>query len=134
MTKRGIITISETGTVTVPYVPVWMTLPEIADMFDVFEYNVRRAIKSIYRNEELYEFETMKYVKQSDGISYDVYSFEMVIAVSFRIQSKKSRMLRQFLMKRACSGMDSNTIPSVYLVVYKDGFNRQGRKKGNIYN
>lgn len=102
--KRGMITISETGAVVVPEIPVWMTLPEIAEMLGVFEYNVRRVIKSIYRNKELYEFETMKYVKQSDGISYDVYNFEMVVAVSFKIQSKKSRVFRQFLMKRACSG------------------------------
>ncbi|WP_302568400.1 hypothetical protein [Culturomica massiliensis] len=51
--KREIITISETGTVTVPDVPVWMTLPEIADMLGVFEYDVRKTIKSIYRNKEL---------------------------------------------------------------------------------
>lgn len=134
--KRGIITISETGTVTMPDVPVWMTLPEIADILGVFECNVRRSIKSIYRNEELYEFETMKYVKQSDGISYDVYNLEMVMAVAFKMQSKRSRMFRQFLMKRLYSGTSSNTTttPPVYLVVYKDGFNRQGRKKGNIYN
>ncbi len=132
--KRGIITISETGTVTVPEVPVWMTLPEIADMLGVFEYDVRRSIKSIYRNEELYEFETMKYIKKNDGISYDVYNLEMVIAVAFKIQSKRSRMFRQFLMKRAYSGKDNTITPPVYLVVYKDGFNRKGRKKGNMYN
>ena len=132
--KRGIITISETGTVTVPEVPVWMTLPEIADMLGVFEYDVRRVIKSIYRNKELYEFETMKYVKQSNGISFDVYSLEIVMAVTFKIQSKRSRMFRQFLMKRAYSGKDNTITPPVYLVVYKDGFNRKGRKKGNMYN
>ena len=134
--KRGIITISETGTVIVPEVPVWMTLPEIADMLGVFEYDVRRVIKSIYRNKELYEFETMKYVKQSNGISFDVYSLEIVMAVTFKIQSKRSRMFRQFLMKRLYSGTSSNTTttPPVYLVVYKDGFNRKGREKGNWYN
>ena len=132
--KRGIITISETGTVIVPEVPVWMTLPEIADMLGVFEYDVRRSIKSIYRNEELYEFETMKYIKKTDGISYDVYNLEMVIAVAFKIQSKRSRMFRQFLMKRAYSGKDNTITPPVYLVVYKDGFNRKGREKGNWYN
>ncbi len=132
--KRGMITISETGAVVVPEVPVWMTLPKIADMLGVFEYDVRRAIKSIYRNKELYEFETMKYVKQVDGIGYDVYSLEMVMAVSFRIQSKKSRVFRQYLMKRLYSGKDSNTIPPVYFVIYKDGSNRQGRDKGNKYN
>ncbi len=134
MTKRGRITISKTGAVAVPDVPVWMTLPEIAEMFGVFEYYVRKVIKSIYRNKELYEFETMKYVKQADGISYDVYSLEMVVAVSFRIQSKRSRVFRQFLMKRLYSGKDSYTIPPVYFLIYKDGSNRQGRDKGNKYN
>ncbi len=134
--KRGIITISETGTVSVPDVPVWMTLPEIAQMLGVFEYDVRRVIKSIYRNKELYEFETMKYVKQGDEISYDVYSLEMVVAVSFRIQSKGSRVFRQFLMKQMYSKKYDNTTtrPPVYFVIYKDGSNRQGRDKGNKYN
>ena len=132
--ERGIITISETGTVIVPNVLVWMTLPEIADMFGVFEYDVRRTIKSIYRNKELSEFETMKYIKQPDGISYDVYSLEMVVAVSFRIQSKKSRMFRQFLMKRVYSGKNTTSTPPVCLIVHTGIFNRQGWDKGNLHN
>lgn len=132
--ERGRITISKTGAVAVPDVPVWMTLPEIAEMLGVFEYDVRKVIKSIYRNRELYEFETMKYVKQSDGISYDVYSLEMVMTVSFRIQSKKSRIFRQYLVKRLYSRKDDTTTPPVYFVIYKDGSNRQGRDKGNKYN
>ncbi len=132
--ERGIITISETGTVTMPDVPVWMTLPEIADMLDVFEHDVRTVIRSIYKNKELNEFDTMQYVRQPDGIGYDVYSLEMVLAVSLRIQSKGSRIFRKFLINRLYSRKEGNTIPSVYFVVYKDGFNRQGRNKGNIYN
>ena len=132
--ERGIITISETGRVIVPDVPVWMTLPEIADMFGVCEYDVRRTIKSIYRNKELSEFETMKYIKQPDGISYDVYSLEMVVAVSFRIQSKKSRMFRHFLMKRVYSGKNTTSTPPVYLIVHTGIFNRQGWDKGNLHN
>ena len=102
--KRGMITISETGAVVVPEVPVWMTLPEIAD--------------------------------QSNGISFDVYSLEMVVAVSFRIQSRRSRMCRQFLMKQMYSRKYDNTTtrPPVYLMIYKNGSNRQGRDKGNKYN
>ncbi len=34
--NRGIITISETGTVTMPTASVWMTQFEIADLFGVF--------------------------------------------------------------------------------------------------
>lgn len=40
---RGIITISETGAVTMPTAPVWMTLFEIADLFGVFSSDVRKS-------------------------------------------------------------------------------------------
>ena len=34
--NRGVITISESGTVSMPSAPVWMSLQEIADMYNVF--------------------------------------------------------------------------------------------------
>lgn len=95
--NRGIITISETGAVTMPTTPVWMTQQEIADLFGVFSYHVRKAIRSIYKNKEMSELDTMRYVKQADGISYDVYCIEMVIAIAFRVCSKESVTFRQFV-------------------------------------
>ncbi len=85
-----------------PTAPVWMTQFEIADLFGVFSCDVRKMIRAIYKNKELNEVETMKYVKQANGISYDVYSFEMVIAVAFRICSKASMAFRQFVMGKVC--------------------------------
>ena len=38
--NRGIITINETGIVTMPKAPVWMTKFEIADLFGVFSCDV----------------------------------------------------------------------------------------------
>ena len=96
--NRGIITISKTGVVTIPATPVWMTKFEIADLFGVFSCDVRKAIHSIYKHKELNEIETQKYVRQSDGISYDAYNIEMVIAIAFRICSKESVLLRQFVI------------------------------------
>ncbi len=101
--ERGIITISETGTVTMPTVPVWMTQFEIADLFGVFSCDIRKAIHAIYMNKELNEIKTMKYIKQANGISYDVYSLEMVIAVAFRICSKESMAFRRFVMNKMCA-------------------------------
>ena len=86
--ERGIITISESGVVSMSTAPVWMTQFEIADLFRVFSCDVRKAIHSIYKNKELNQVNTMKYVKQPDGISYDVYSLEMIIAIAFRIRNK----------------------------------------------
>lgn len=96
--NRGVITISETGVFTIPTAPVWMTQFEIADLFGVFSCDIRKAIHAIYKHKELNETETMKYVKQANGISYDVYSLEMVIAIAFRICSKESKTFRRFVM------------------------------------
>ena len=52
--ERGIITISENGTVTMPTAPVWMTMQEMADLFMVFYYDIRKAIRSIYKNHDTY--------------------------------------------------------------------------------
>ncbi len=101
--ERGAITISETGTVTMPTAPVWMTQFEIADLFGVFSCDVRKAIHAIYKNKELNEIETIKHVKQPDGISYDVYDLEMVIAVAFRICSKERMAFRRFVMSKVCA-------------------------------
>ena len=101
--SRGIITISEMGVFTIPTAPVWMTQFEIADLFGVFSYDIRKAIHAIYRNKELSETETMKYVKQANRISYDVYSLEMVIAVAFRICSKESILFRRFVINEICA-------------------------------
>ncbi|MTU29384.1 hypothetical protein [Parabacteroides merdae] len=98
--NRGIITISESGAVIIPTAPVWMTQFEIADLFGVFSCDVRKAIRAIYKNKELNEADTMRYVRQPDGISYDAYSLEMVIAVAFRICSRASVLFRRFVMSK----------------------------------
>lgn len=82
---RGIITISENGTVIMPPAPVWMTQQEMSDTFNVFGCYVRKAVHAIYKNKELLESDTMRYIRQENGMSYDVYSLEMVIAVAFKL-------------------------------------------------
>ena len=98
--ERGIIAISENGAVTIPTVPVWMTQQEMSDAFNVFGCDIRRAIRAIYKNMELLESDTIRYVRQDNGISYDVYSLEMVIAVAFKLRTKESMAFRRFVMGR----------------------------------
>lgn len=101
--NRGTITISEMGTVIIPAAPVWMTQFEIADLFGVFSCDIRKTIRAIYKNKELSETDTMKYIKQTDGISYDVYNLEMIIAIAFRICSKESIRFRRFVINEICA-------------------------------
>ena len=100
---RRIITISETGEVSIPTTTIWMTKFEIADLFGVFSCDIRKAIRVIYKNKELTETDTMKYIKQPDGISYDVYNLEMIIAIAFRICSKESILFRRFVINKICA-------------------------------
>ena len=97
---RGIITITENGTVTMPTVPVWMTQQEMSDAFNVFGCDIRRAVHAIYKNMELFESDTMRYIRQDNGISYDVYSLEMVITIAFRLRTKECMAFRRFVMGR----------------------------------
>ena len=99
--ERGIITITENGAVAMPTAPVWMTQQEMSDAFNVFGCDIRKAIHSIYKNMELLESETKRYIKQDNGINYDVYSLEMVIAVSFKLRSRESVAFRRFIMGRS---------------------------------
>ena len=119
---RGIITINETGVVTIPTAPIWMTKFEIADLFGVFSCNVRKAIHSIYKNKELNELDTMKYLKQPDGISYDVYNIEVIIAVAFRCCSKESVLFRRFIINKIST--IKKTTPITLFVASVRGNNR----------
>ncbi len=120
--SRGIITISETGVVIMPTVPIWMTQFEIADLFGMFSCHVRKAIRSIYKNKELNELDTMKYLRQADGISYDVYSLEMIIAIAFRICSKESVLFRRFIINEIST--IKKVIPITLFVASVRGNNR----------
>ena len=81
-----------------PTAPVWMTQQEMSDAFNVFGYDIRRAVHVIYKNMELSEEETVRHVRQDGRICYDVYSLEMVIAVSFKLRSRESVAFRRFIM------------------------------------
>lgn len=119
--NRGIITISEMGTITIPTTTVWMTQFEIADLFGVFSCDIRKAIRAIYKNKEVSEVDTMKYVKQSDGISYDVYNLEMIIAIAFRICSRECILFRQFVISEICATKKGS--PVTLFVSYGKGGN-----------
>ena len=66
--NRGVITISESGTVSMPTDTVWMTMQEIADMYNVFGCYVRKAV---FKDGILKEQGVRRHVRKNDRISYD---------------------------------------------------------------
>ena len=104
--NRGVITISESGTVSMPTDTVWMTMQEIADMYNVFGCYVRKAV---FKDGILKEQGVRRHVRKNDRICYDVYSLELVIAVAFRIDSIESRAFREFIMQSVIGRQTSRT-------------------------
>jgi len=112
--NRGIITISESGMVCMPTAPIWMSMQEIADMFNVFGCYMRKAVKAIFKEGILKEYDVRRHVKKNNLISYDVYNLELIIAVAFRIDSIESRAFREFIMQ-AIFKKQTNQPKFVYL-------------------
>ena len=108
--ERGIITITENGVVTMPTAPVWMTQQEMSDAFNVFGCDIRKVVHAIYKNGELLESETKRYIRQDNGINYDVYSLEMIIAIAFKLRTKEYMTFRRFIMDKLCSFNRGNSI------------------------
>ena len=108
--ERGIITITENGAVTMPTAPVWMTQQEMSDAFNVFGCDIRKVVHAIYKNGELLESETKRYIRQDNGINYDVYSLEMIIAIAFKLRTKECMTFRRFIMDKLCSFNRGNSI------------------------
>lgn len=120
--ERGIITITENGMVAMPTTSVWMTQQEMSDAFNVFGCDIRRAVHAIYKNGELLESETKRYIKQDNGINYDVYSLEMVIAASFKLRSRESMAFRRFIMGKLYA---TNRKESLYLFFSPAAYTRK---------
>ena len=121
--KRGIITINN-GVVGIPTIPVWMMQEEIADLFNVYGRDVRKAINAIYKEGVLAEAETMRYIRFDELQSIDTYSIEMIITVAFRINSRESGIFRRYIMNRLYPKNDCR------FVLLANEF----RKDGSIFN
>ena len=101
--KRGIITMTDGGRVTMPQQEVWMTCDEIADMFGLLHATVARAIRSIYKKGELHETDTEKLIPLPNrrGWSVEVYNVDMILYLTYKIPSRNAQIFRQYMTNKA---------------------------------
>lgn len=100
--KRNIITMSESGNIiildNVAY--IWMSEPELVELFGVIAPTLRAAIRAVYRSGVLNEHEVQKYVRLENGYHADVFSFPMIVALAFRINSSGAKRVRNAILER----------------------------------
>lgn len=100
--KRGIITTSESGNIIMPdnVADIWMSEPELVKLFGVIAPTLRAAIRMVYKSGVLKEYEVQKYARLENGYYADVFSFPMIVALAFRIDSLGAERVRNAILER----------------------------------
>ncbi len=77
---------------------VWMNQNQIAELFDTSKQNIGQHIAKILKEGELRESSVIKnyFTTSADGKQYNVafYSLDMILAVGFRVRSKRGTQFR----------------------------------------
>lgn len=77
---------------------VWMNQNQLAELFDTSKQNIGQHIASILEDKELEANSVVKnyFTTASDGKQYEVmfYSLEMILAIGFRVRSKRGVQFR----------------------------------------
>lgn len=98
--ERKIITI-ENGIVFIPKsADIWMTMYELADLFECFTGKVNANIRTILKAGVLDERAVCRTHHYKNGSFVEQYNIEMIIALSFKIKSRNADAFRECVMKR----------------------------------
>ena len=100
--ERNIITMSESGSIILPedITGIWMSEPELVELFGIIAPALRAAIRAVYKSGVLNEHEVQKYVRLENGYHADVFSFPMIVALAFRINSSGAEQVHKILFER----------------------------------
>ena len=100
--ERNIITMSESGNIIMPenVSNIWMSEPELVELFGVIAPTLRAAIRAVYKSGALKEYEVQKYVRLENGYHADVFNFPMIVALAFHIDSFGAEQVRNAVFER----------------------------------
>lgn len=110
--KRGILAISESGNIIMPEIvtDIWMSEPELVELFGVIAPTLRAAVRAVYKSGVLKEYEVQKYIRLGNRYYADVFGFPMVVALAFRINTFGAERVRNAIHKRLCLRKEKTSI------------------------
>ena len=107
--KRNIITF-EPPVLYIPQGEIWMTLAEIAELFNTTATHIRHIIRAIYRSDVLLPCHTTQFVVLENGNYDDVYNLDLLLALAYRIDSSAARQLRKKAAGYLCRKPETSII------------------------
>lgn len=87
--ENGIVSVPQSG-------DIWMTVCEIAALFEVYTQTVNANIKAILKSGVVKADISCPVTVAGNTILPDVYGLEMIIALAFRIRSYNAEVLRKW--------------------------------------
>ena len=105
---RNIITMNESGYIIMPdnVASIWMSEPELVELFGIIVPTLRAAIKAVYKSGVLKEYEVQKYVRLENSYHADVFGFSMIVALAFHINSFGAEQVRNAIIERLYLGKE----------------------------
>lgn len=102
--KRNIIEMTESGNIIMPenVTDIWMSEPELMELFGVITPTLRAAIRAVYKSGVLKDYEVQKYIRLENGYYADVFGFPMVVALAFRVNTFGAEQVRNAILERVC--------------------------------
>ena len=93
---------TESGTVIIPkdITCIWMSEPELVELFGIIAPTLRAAIKAVYKSGVQKEYEVQKYTRLEHGYNTNVFSFPMIAALAFRINTFGAEQVRKAMFER----------------------------------
>ncbi len=125
--EREIIAIGEYGNIIMPtdIADVWMSEPELVELFGVIAPTLRAAVRAVYKSGVLKEYEVQKYVRLENGYYADMFGFPMVAALAFRINTFGAEQVRNAIFERLCLRKEKTNIFFSLGFSNMDSFNYQ---------
>lgn len=104
---RRIIKTDEDGNIRIAGNPengIWMTVWEMSELFNVPIPAIQKEIKAIRKSGIYPDYEVCKYIRMENGYSADIFSIDIIIAVSYRLNTFYAHSFREWLKRKILSG------------------------------
>lgn len=97
------ITITKNGSVNIPS-KVKMTIPEIGNLFGIFYQTAKREVRAIERSGIAGGDISSPCKVEGKNIYSEYYGLEMIITLTFRLQSPNADILRKWIINKVIRG------------------------------
>ena len=110
--KRTIITMDGNGTLSIPsnLENLWMSEGELVNIFHATAPKLNSVIRAIYKEGMLSMSEVQRKDETFVGVWQMLYSFPMIVVISFRLHSFGAAQFRDAIVNRLYGAKEKSTI------------------------